>query len=308
MSFYVGVDVGGTKTHIKVVVGEHVLTDHVGPSTGWDAVPAPQAADWLTRHIRSAVLRAVNDAALIPDHVVVGAHGCETQQQCTDLERALRERLETDCTVVNDAHLLVPAAGLSSGIGLVAGTGAIAVGHRADDGSAISAGGWGWVLGDDGSASALVREGARALLRLADAGAPSDVLERHLLESFAAPDLVTLAHAMSWDGGVETWGAHAHAIFAAAEEGSAAAAGVIVDGARSLATLVAALVARGAAGADVVVAGGVVTAQPRLRNALFDALAQQAPGLRLHILERPPVDGALALARAGTHRSGRNAT
>lgn len=297
MSLLVGVDVGGTKTHIKVVMGGRVLANHVGPSTGWSAVPVDRAANWLAERVRRVVMLAVGDIAMSPDTIVVGAHGCEDQPHCDELAGALAARLETDCVVVNDAQLLVPAAGLDDGIGLVAGTGAVAVGRRASDGTWMTAGGWGWVLGDDGSASSLVREAARAAVRLADVGRPDGPLEAHLLASFEVPDLVRLAHRMSWDGGVETWGEHAHAVFAAADDGSAAALTVLDAGAAGLARVVRALVERGAAGSSVVAAGGVVTSQPRYHAALEAALAEQVPGLRLVLLGCPPVDGAVELAR-----------
>jgi N-acetylglucosamine kinase-like BadF-type ATPase len=324
VSLLVGVDVGGTKTQIKVVratagADDPVLADEILPSTGWSAVPAGGAGDWLVERIRSVVSGALAaspdegvagaSAAVLPDsaiaHLAVGAHGCENQQHCDDLAGELCSQLGVDCTVVNDAQLLVPAAGLTAGIGLVAGTGSIAVGRRAANGAALSAGGWGWVLGDDGSASALVREAAKALMRRADVGAEPDVLERHLTESFGVTDLVELSLIMSWDGGVETWGQHARAVFAAASAGSPVASGVIADGARELARLVAALVDRGAVGTDIVAAGGVVTAQESLRRALETALAELAPGMRLRLLNRPPVDGAVFLARAALADQGR---
>ncbi|MEU1599586.1 hypothetical protein ABZ468_43995 [Streptomyces sp. NPDC005708] len=48
---------------------------------------------------------------------------------------------------------------------------------------------------------------------------------------------------MSWDGGVETGGQHAPAVFAAAGRGSAQATAVIEAGGRELAALVARLAA-----------------------------------------------------------------
>ena len=57
--------------------------------------------------------------------------------------------------VVNDAELLPAALGLSHEIGLVAGTGSIAV-NRTRGGRMLAAGGWGWI-GDEGGAG-LLRE------------------------------------------------------------------------------------------------------------------------------------------------------
>ena len=212
------------------------------------------------------------------------------------------------CTVVNDAELLVPAAGLDAGIGLIAGTGSVAVGRQTTTGAYLSAGGWGWVLGDEGSASALVREAARALMVRADAGAARDNLEPRLCASFGVSDLVELAARMSWDGGVERWGEHAPVVFQAADAGSAVARSVVSAGGAALAELVGGLVYRGAAGSTVVVAGGVLTVQRRLREAFAQALARRAPGFGVVVLTEAPVAGAVVLARRAVAKERGSAT
>ncbi|WP_336707926.1 BadF/BadG/BcrA/BcrD ATPase family protein [Oerskovia sp. USHLN155] len=298
MSIVVGVDIGGTKTHVRVACDEERLVDLVVPSTGWAALPSGAAARWVAERVHVALGRC-RPALRLADvaHLAVGAHGCETPRQCATLADELHHLLDVRCTVVNDAQLLVPAAGLDEGIGLVAGTGSVAVGRHRETGTYLSAGGWGWVLGDDGSASALVRDAARALFVRADVGATRDPLEPRLLASFGAEDLVELASIMSWRGGVETWGRHAPVVFRALEAGSQVSRAVVTAGGGALAELVGNLIYRGAAGTTVVVAGGVVTRQQALRTALADALARRAPHTTLHLLEEDPVEGAVFLAR-----------
>ena len=65
--------------------------------------------------------------------------------------------------VLNDAELLPAALGLNHQIGLVAGTGSVAVSRSPKTGMLV-AGGWGWVIGDEGSAAGLIREAGRAVL------------------------------------------------------------------------------------------------------------------------------------------------
>ena len=62
---------------------------------------------------------------------------------------------------VNDGDLVV-AAGTPEGwgVGLIAGTGSIAVG-RAPDGRTARAGGWGHLIGDEGSAYGVVLDALR---------------------------------------------------------------------------------------------------------------------------------------------------
>jgi N-acetylglucosamine kinase-like BadF-type ATPase len=289
-----GVDVGGTKTRMRLadVRTGAVLADRTVASAGWQTVSLPDAAAWL-----AAQLAPLLDSGHEVRHLAVGAHGCETPADCDRLIRELSRVTGIPVTVVNDAELLVPAAGLPGGVGVIAGTGSIAVGRHRDTGAHLSAGGWGWVLGDEGSGSALVRDAARAVLAQADEGVPGDGLGSALLESFGVTSLPELASAMSWDGGVETWGAHAPAVFAAADGGSATAQEVIRSGGRSLARLVAHLARRGADARAVVVAGGVITRQPRLMTAFEEELRTLVPAVTVTVLEAPPVEGAVELAR-----------
>ncbi|MER6083881.1 BadF/BadG/BcrA/BcrD ATPase family protein, partial [Streptomyces sp. NPDC001833] len=153
----VGIDVGGTKTQLRALAGRDRVADHVRPSSGWRPHDATAAAHWLTALVHDALPPGTRPAAL-----AVGGHACETPRQCSGIAAALRDLLDVPVRVVGDAELLVPAAGLDKGVGLVAGTGSVAVGRLAD-GSPVQVGGWGAVLGDEGGAAGLVREAARAV-------------------------------------------------------------------------------------------------------------------------------------------------
>jgi N-acetylglucosamine kinase-like BadF-type ATPase len=225
----------------------------------------------------------------------VGAQGCNSREIAADLGRAL-ESLGLLATVVNDGALLVPAAGLEHGIGIVAGTGSIGIAEDAG-GNPLRAGGWGWVLGDEGGAAAIVREATRAALAARDAGRADDGLLTALQRAFAVPDAERLARAVNDDPTADNWAPRAPAVFAAADQGSALADAVITAAAGQLTTLVGTLIARGAVGCDVVAAGGVIVNQPRLARAFRDHLARRHPSLRLRILADAPVAGAVTLAR-----------
>lgn len=198
--------------------------------------------------------------------------------------------------MVNDGALLVPAAGLDAGIGIVAGTGSIAVGTGLA-GEILLAGGWGWVLGDEGGAAAIVREATQAVLTAHDEGQPDDGLLGALLEAFDAGSPERLARVVNDEPTVENWAPRAPAVFAAAEAGSGLAAAVIEGAAAELAALVRRLRARGAVGTAVVAGGSVVTRQPLLARALEAQLRLVDAELELRVLAEEPVAGAVVLAR-----------
>ncbi|MEU6227696.1 BadF/BadG/BcrA/BcrD ATPase family protein [Streptomyces sp. NPDC047042] len=289
----VGIDVGGTKTHLRARAGDESIADHVRPSSGWRPHDPVAAAGWL-----AALVTDTLPAGSRPAAVAMGGHGCETPRQCEEIRSALEACLGVPCRIVGDAELLVPAVGLDRGAGLVAGTGSVAVG-RLEDGSPVQVGGWGALLGDEGGSAGLVREAVRAVWAAHDRGEEPDELTKELLVAFQVPEVPALGGALeSATAPSADWGRHAPAVFAAAEAGSSLAGTVIAEGGRSLAALVARLAARGVPVDDVVVAGSTVLAQPVLYDAFVASLAERVPHARPRHLDVAPVEGALAMARS----------
>lgn len=79
--------------------------------------------------------------APLPNGIAIGSHGCDDEAECAILQKPLSNHFACPLRVVNDAELFPLAMGLSSGIGVVAGTGSIAV-ARDQKGRMHVAGGW----------------------------------------------------------------------------------------------------------------------------------------------------------------------
>jgi N-acetylglucosamine kinase-like BadF-type ATPase len=298
MARLAGIDIGGTKTHIVVCAEPEssaapARLELVVPTADWRTGLGDADADarGLSRLLVERFGAGIRTAAL-----AVGAHGCENTQQCRELERALSASLDGPVTVVNDSELVPAAMGAANAIGVVVGTGSIATAREAG-GELVSAGGWGWMLGDEGSAAGLVREATRAVLDQRDRGEPLDALGRRLLAAFGVANGDELALAVTEAGSAEALGSPAPEVFAAADDGSELAATVVRDAGGHLALLVDRLVRRGIHAESVVAGGSVIERQPRLQEAFASALAALRPHLSLRILDRPPVEGAVALAR-----------
>ncbi|MBD8556016.1 N-acetylglucosamine kinase [Rhizobium sp. CFBP 8762] len=287
----VGVDIGGTKTHIAALSADKVRSE-----------TKMLTAQWRYRRDPNADVTALVDLICkfaggnSPEVLVVGAHGCDTDRDCQALQALIATHLQCTVSVINDSEVLPAAAGKETGISVICGTGSIAV-TRDSDRRMIAAGGWGWFLGDEASAAGLVRDAARCVRRALDLGRPLDCLGTRLLNALAIDNPVELGRALSDLGSAAQIGQHAPLVFEAATAGSDIANDVIVAGGVSLARLVARLIARGATTREVVAAGGVITKQPALFKAFRAALADQSPDCTLTLLTEPPVSGALALAR-----------
>ncbi len=299
--FVVGVDIGGTKTHVATAAlgsERELIRETVIPSSSWRGDLGDPHAD--AAGLRDLLVRLYGQEVLGAP-LAVGAHGCDTTSQCHDVENALRHHVDAPVVVVNDSELMGPAMGVEDAIGVVVGTGSIAT-ARDDSGTLLAAGGWGWLLGDEGSAPGLVREATRAVLAALDRGEPLDALGRRLMTTFRAHNGAELALAVTSAGSAEGWGAHAPEVFEAAAEGSRLADQVIRSAGEQLAGLVAQVLRRGVEARVVVAGGSVIEQQPPLQDAVRSALAREHPEVALEILTRPPVMGAIALARRVAHQ------
>src|SRR5438128_1339137 len=87
-------------------------------------------------------------------------------------------------------HVLALVAGAQDapGIVIVSGTGSIAYGRNAN-GEAARAGGWGHMIGDEGSGYWIGREALTAVMRAADGRGPATGLSDDILAYFQVTDV-----------------------------------------------------------------------------------------------------------------------
>ncbi len=287
----VGIDVGGTKTHLRA---------HARQSAPVDMVVA--SADWRTRDWRDDAKALLRLSERLVDGVpikalAVGAHGCDNAAECKAFECAFADQVSYPVVVRNDAELLPAACGLTQGIGLVAGTGSIAVTRNAD-GAMLVAGGWGWIIGDEGSASGLVREAGRHVSQHLDMGGSHDEpLVRAIFEALGITSAARVGSTLSEANSAAELGQHAQVVFEAADCGSQLALKVISEGADALVELIARLSERGAEAKDVVGGGGVIVGQPRLADRFKQQMSARFQGqMRTQIFDGAPVEGACRIA------------
>lgn len=301
--YLIGIDAGGTKIHLRCAAcsGEPEGDDII-PAEHWTELEPDEQAAMLTDRLRALGWDR-------PAAIGIGAHGCDTDAEAAALTHAVRRRIDVATEVVNDAFLL-PAAHSRSPLrgdsaGLVVGTGSIAVARDAG-GNSLYVGGWGWLLGDPGSAWGTVREAVRQLTLRADRSDRPEQgrLARTLLGRSGAHSLRELVTIMEQQPAT-LWAQWAAAVYDAADQGSTTAASVINAGVAELVDMVAILRERGARVTGVVAGGGVITHQPFLEQRLRTELGRRLD-LTLTVCHNDPVDGAVGIARALTAAAGRS--
>jgi N-acetylglucosamine kinase-like BadF-type ATPase len=214
----------------------------------------------------------------------------------------LAERVE----VTSDGALLL-AAGTPEGwgLGLVAGTGSIAVGRTAD-GRMARAGGWGYLLGDEGSGYALVTAAMRAVARSADGRGPTTRLTERFLTRLGLrqpPELVSAVYGGSWDRAALASLAPLVTALAAEDE---VASAIVDEAARELAETAAAVVHQfgwGTVRVPLALAGGLLLADADYRQRVSEALKRLGIAVGPIDLVAEPAAGAVRLALRETVRS-----
>ncbi len=287
----VGIDIGGTKTHLRALWPGEYRRERILPSQEW------RSRDWQgdARRLLDISADLVGNARI--EALGVGAHGCDDTSECAAFQAAFQAEAPIPVTVVNDAELMPLAVGLPGQIGVVAGTGSIAV-HRTGQNELVVAGGWGWIIGDEGSAAGLVREAVRAVaLHLDSGGCADDPLVQAIFSTLEVPNAARLGSRLGELSKASTVGRYADAVFRAADLGSPLALRVIEEGGKALADLVGRLLLRGVTATHVVAGGGVIVSQPRLWQAFTEGLrAKPTETITPVLFTGKPVEGAMNLA------------
>jgi glucosamine kinase len=206
----------------------------------------------------------------------------------------------TKTLVVNDALVALEAGAPGQpGVVLIAGTGSIAYGRDAH-GSAARAGGWGHVLGDEGSGFWLGCQAIGAVLRAIDhRGAPT-AMAAPIMAHFGVTRAQELVHPV-YDEGTRprAIAAIAPIVGEAADAGDAVAARIVDAGVAELAGAAISVAKRLTLDARefaLPLAGGIFQSVPRVRSLVMAKLGDQLPSARLALLDVEPAWGAVRLA------------
>jgi N-acetylglucosamine kinase-like BadF-type ATPase len=243
MSWYLGIDGGGTRTRAVVVSSDGVAAGAggAGPSNYHNT-----GMETAARNLRAAADAAWADAGLKArpaEHAFLGCAGVKARGDMLRVRAAAESAGLAPAgavTVMNDLYN-AHAGGLrgEAGVALIAGTGTNCLGiDRA--GGAFMCGGWGWLLDDEGGAFGLALNALRTAARVADKRAADTRLlpaAMAFLGLSEPDDMLARFYAQPWTPAEIA--AFAPVVTRLASEGDATAHRLLVAGARALAGLVA---------------------------------------------------------------------
>lgn len=294
-----GIDAGGSKTVALVADAEaRVLGE--GRSGGANLQTHGELQVEKTLH---AVIDQALGSGPPPTAVCLGLAGVDRPgdgQVIRDIMRRLGFKART--LIVNDALVaLVAGRGEGPGLVLIAGTGSIAYGVCAD-GVAARAGGWGSVLGDEGSGYWIGRRALAAVTREADGRGPRTRLTPLVLEhmGLAGPEAL-VSEIYDHANGRHRIAALGPTVDRARSEGDAVATEILREAAAELALAASSVVTRlemRGDGFPTFLSGGILRGVPWLAAEVTRRLAEVAPRSAVSLLGVEPAMGAVRLALA----------
>ena len=307
MFYVLGIDAGGTKTvcHLADENGT-LISEARAPGANLQASGELQ----VEKVLHDVMEEAIGDRDVVPAAICLGIAGVDRPDDAV-IVRGIMKRIgfKARVVVVNDA-LVALEAGVpgAPGVVIISGTGSIAYGRNAKD-EAARAGGWGYVLGDEGSGYWIGRAALRAVLRESDHRGPKTALTPLLLKHFGVPQAQNLLHEVYHSNlKPSAIGQLAQCVQRAFSEGDEAAIGILRSAADELEGSGVSVARRLGMVGEVftfILSGGIFRAVPWLQDELQRRLPVACPRSAARLLEREPATGAVAIAiqeaRGGAH-------
>jgi len=302
--YFLGVDVGSSKTHALIADGEgHILA--LGRAGGGN----PDVVGYAElRHVVSrAVHQALEAASLSVGHLRAagfGVAGYDWPSQREGLLSVLKETLQQELPMeaVNDAVLGLLASPRGWGISLVSGTGCNCWG-RSPQGEYAHMTGYGALMGEYAGATELVERAVHCVAYEWTGRGQPTALSRVFIQKVKAKGLEDLIEGLC--RGYYTLGPEAAPlVFECAAQGDKVALDLLAWAGSELGAMVKTIARRLRImhlAPDIILIGSLFRGHPSLQKWVEEAVLPEIPGARFVPMQTLPVIGAVVLAMEQLH-------
>ena len=323
MSNVLGIDGGGTKTTCVLMdeTGKIIGRGEAGPSN-YQSIGVDTAKQAIQLAIKNAVLAAKVEQNLPVKAICLGLAGVGRPQDIKIVEDIVKDLvtqlqlyenlpieflLKPETTLIyNDSQIaLVGGIGKPIGIAVIAGTGSHIFGQN-HQGKTKRVGGWGYILGDEGSGYDIAIQGLKAALKSFDGRLEFTTLTEQFqinLNLKSIENLVEVVYRRGW--GVKEIAALAPIVDREAAAGDRIALNIIDNAATELAlatqVAISALFDKTEA-YEIVTIGGAWKGTANLREKFEDSISAIAPLATIIWPRHEPACGAGLLAISALNR------
>ncbi len=201
-TFVIGIDGGGTKTAGIIADRKgNILGEETSGPSNFQIIGPEKAAQTILSVMDACAAKAGKPLDKVKA-AVAGLTGAGRPADQERMKRALSEAADLKgiaiehVAVESDARIALEGAFKgSAGIILIAGTGSIAFGKTLE-GKVFRVGGWGRLLGDEGSGYAIGRDALNAVTRNLDGRGKETLLTKLAAERFGLTDQEAIIHAV----------------------------------------------------------------------------------------------------------------
>ncbi|HMK38430.1 MAG TPA: BadF/BadG/BcrA/BcrD ATPase family protein [Bacteroidota bacterium] len=300
-----GADGGGTKTVGLLADGAGtILARGRGDGSNQNVIGIDNAAVNIAGLIASLAQSAGRNVSEI-GHSVLGLAGAGAERDRQALSEAIHARLRAlgfppvPLSITTDGRIALEGAfNGGPGVVAVAGTGSVVMG-KSPDGTTLSIGGWGRVIGDEGSGYSIGLEAIRAVSREIDGRGEAGRLRITLSSRFGLETrerLIAAVYREKFD-----IPSIAPAVLEAADASDPVALGILARAAAEFAPQIAAAVQRLGlqGGAGIVMTGGLIDHDTIYARMLAAEIRKYSPAVDFRPPLNGPAHGALLMALSG---------
>lgn len=294
MRYVVGVDAGGTSTTAAAYEYESGALLAEGAAGYGNVISGTEdALEHLKDAVRGAVSKLEGECVLI----LVGAAGAVSGGLNRMIEDSLGKEFGCPVKAVSDARLALEGSLQGrDGVLLISGTGSAVQVRKGAEQQLI--GGWGYLVGDEGSGYGLVAQAVREMTRDVDYGNPERPVSKAVREFYGAEDaraVIKFLHS-HMKGDIA---AAAPVIVACADAGDPDARALLTRAGEELAKLVVCAARRMKLepGFPLALQGSVVKKVPQVRERMLSAIREAGVQCELVTVDAPLTKGAWYYAR-----------
>ena len=292
--YYLGIDGGGTKTELALSDPEgkivsRLFMDGCNPNT--------VGIERTKRIIEDGIIQACKDVPLSSVVVYAGIAGCASEIYADEIKTMLEKMSFAAFDVGSDNNNIVAAGlGNNEGITMILGTGICSYVVKKEETKRIA--GWGYLFDNGGSAFHIGRDAINAYFSAYDGTGEETTLVQRIKQTFGYSNEELLKYLYS--GGNKLVSSYAMYVFEEAEKGDKVSVSILKKHIAEIARLIRASLSHFS---DYdkkipVILGGGLTNQALLLPYLLDELGDDIKSCSIQVLDVPPVNGALELAKA----------
>lgn len=295
MRVFSGIEGGATRT--TCVVGDQTGR-LLGVGCGGPSNYLTAGVDGMKKSLADSVQSALRGAGLkvTPEATYAGLAGIGLSGIPRAVKLAAKKATGSKKILIDTDGAVALYGAFAGGPGMivVSGTGSVAMGID-DKGEKVRVGGWGHILGDEGSAFHIGLEGLRAVVRSYDGLLPPTELTREALSSFRIQQVEELVSIFYSKGvGKERLAAFSKNVMEVASKGDSLAIGIVDSACETLGRMVQVLLRRLSFDRPrLVLSGGVFEGSRWFRKRFMESLHADVETVSPMFT---PVTGALMLA------------